>query len=450
MKPLEPEVIPKRCPSCEATFAEGTFCELCGDKLVDLMPEHTGRTGPPTMPVALAPEDIPLTPSAGARPLQASRRDLSVGQALDVVRGILELACRFERDGLAWQPQPEDFFLEPSGEIVLAQARAVGRLQGQAFDVRRVLWAVRELLLPHPLVGAGADAIRFVSGRLESHSARAALVRLDEIVRRSIMLLGASPARVATACDVGLLRERNEDAVRAREGTSPAGAWVALVVCDGVSSSSHGDVASCVGADAAMASLEADAASVTRGDTRAMEGAVARAVRAAHEAILAKRIPDEGRDPSGTTIVAALVCAEKIAVSWAGDSRAYLLEGNGGRLLTRDHSWINQAEDAGVALDEETRHEPLAHALTRCIGPLEIAEGGELATPSVVITDAPAGALLVLCSDGLWSYFPTPGALRDAIGARKSAAPGVLSQMLVDQALARGGQDNVAVAVCTL
>jgi serine/threonine protein phosphatase PrpC len=452
MNRLAPVQAPtKRCPGCEATFAEGTFCELCGEILADIPPQHTGMTGPPTMPVALPPDDVPLAPSPLARPLSALRQELTPGQALEIVRKILELARAFERDGLAWQPQPEDFRMEPSGQIVLAQARAVGRLLGQPFDVRRVLWAVRELFLPHPLVGAGADAIRFVFGRIDDGSAAKAIARLDEIVRRSVLVFQSTPKRTATACDLGLLRERNEDSVAAAEGTSAAGSWSALVVCDGVSSSSHGEIASRTGADAALTALVDAAKGMTEASDDHLRDVLVGAITRAHEAIMREPIPDEGRDPSGTTIVAALVINTKIAVGWAGDSRAYLVEEGGVRLLTRDHSWINQALEAGVVKEGEVIAEPLAHALTRCIGPLEIAEGGGMANPDVSIAVARAPARLVLCSDGLWCYFPTPEAFGDAIrGAGARATPAVLCQVLVDHALARGGQDNVAVAVCDL
>jgi hypothetical protein len=91
-------------------------------------------------------------------------------------------------------------------------------------------------------------AIRFVAGRAPMGtapilSAKAAIARLEEIRRRSMM--APPPGRVASACDIGL-RERNEDAVAVGEGTCARGAWVSMVVCDGVSSASRGDITSSV------------------------------------------------------------------------------------------------------------------------------------------------------------------------------------------------------------
>jgi len=442
----------KRCPTCEASFAGGTFCELCGDLLTDVPPSHTGKTGPPTLPVALPPSEIPLFPSPDARSLGQLAQKLTPGAALEIVRKILVLAAAFEREELAWQPQPEDFRVEPSGDVVLSQARAVGRLQGQPFDVRRVLWAVREILLPHPLVGAGADAIRFVSGRIESRAASDAIATLDAIVRRSILVMQGPVRRAAFACDIGLLRERNEDAVAVAEDSS----WSAAVVCDGVSSSSHGEIASRTGADVALASIAKRAKSLEAPSDADLQSVVFDAIVQAHNAILQKPIPDEGRDPSGTTIVAALVFGSKMAIGWAGDSRAYLVDGAGARLVTCDHSWLNQARAAGIVQNSEDMTDPLAHALTRCIGPLELAEGEGGAQPDTIVLEVSAPAKVVLCSDGLWGYFPTPESLGDTIDGAQQLVPGrampaaMLCQILVDHALARGGQDNVSVAICDI
>lgn len=443
----------KTCPSCGATFRDGTFCELCGETLSTPSPTHTGATGPPTLPVALPPDDVPLGPSSDAKPIAALRHAMTPGAALDVVAKILRIAASFERDNLAWQPQPEDFQIEPNGDVALSQARAVGRLLGQGFDVRRVLWAVREALLPEPLVGAGADAIKFVSGRVDSGSAAHAMARLEEIRKRS--MLAPPPGRVASACDVGLLRERNEDAVSVQQGTSELGDWTSMVVCDGVSSASRGDIASSVGSQRASKKIEELASKLGANATDAdVRHVLTMAIHAAHDAILVRaksEAREPGKDPSGTTIVASFVVGDRMAIGWAGDSRAYLVAEKGGRLLTKDHSWLNHAIAMGTVTEGDMIAEPLAHALTRCIGPLEIAEGGGGARPDVIVVRTQSPARLVLCSDGLWCYFPTAESLAEAMrSAGHDAIPSALCQVLVDHALARGGQDNVTVAICDL
>jgi serine/threonine protein phosphatase PrpC len=321
-----------------------------------------------------------------------------------------------------------------------------------------VLWAARELLLPHPLVGAGAEAIRFVAGRVPTGSepilsASVAIARLEEIRRRSMMV--PPPGRVASSSDIGLLRERNEDSVAVGQGTSALGPWVSMVVCDGVSSASRGDIASSVGSQRASKRLGELAPELRAGASdEDLRHVMIDAIGRGHEAIIERskrELREPGKEPTGTTIVCALICNDRMAIGWAGDSRAYLVKDGGGRLLTRDHSWLNHALAMGTISESDAIAEPLAHALTRCIGPLEIAEGGGGARPDAIVVPVEPGARLVLCSDGLWCYFPTAESLADAMrSAGDNATPAALCQVLVDHALARGGQDNVTVALCDL
>jgi len=94
--------------------------------------------------------------------------------------------------------------------------------------------------------------------------------------------------------------------------------------------------------------------------------------------------------------------------------------------------------------------QPLAHALTRCLGPLEVGEGLELVEPDVRTREVTGPGLVVLCSDGLWNYFP--GALdiarllHDGVDEPISE-PAAVARRLLNHALERGGHDNVTVAV---
>lgn len=418
---------------------------MCGETLAPILPEHSGWTGPPTLPIAAAPPDVPLAPSARARRL-VDLRDLSVGRALGLVRGVLAVASRFERDGLTWRPRSEDIFVEPDGTIALARARAVGHLLGAQYDARWVLAALRVALLPEPLVRAGADVIRLLSGGLRVLSTREVLDALEVARHKSTAPLDHTA--VATVTDVGLRRGRNEDASAAWRGDG----LVALVVCDGVSSSSHGDIAASIGARTACDALARRAPELgAEPSADTLRQALQGAIREAHEAIVGAPIEDEGRDPPGSTIVAALVTARRLAVAWVGDSRAYLLVPGGNELLTKDHSWLNQAVSSGEVTIEDVAADPMAHALTRCIGPLEHVGGSHAARPESIARELGAGGRLVLCSDGLSGYFDAADALAQAASiAGGGATPAEIARALVDQALARGGQDNVTATVCDL
>jgi serine/threonine protein phosphatase PrpC len=184
---------------------------------------------------------------------------------------------------------------------------------------------------------------------------------------------------------------------------------------------------------------------------------VATAIRAAHVAVCAQGIDAEGQNPPGTTIVVGFVWRRRLTVGWVGDSRAYWVAEHGSELLTRDHSWANDAVARGEVTEEEAKRSPLAHALTRCLGPLELAEEGNAPAsppritdvePDVRTRDLPGPGWIILCSDGFWNYFPQAGTVAELVrSAGADASPGLVARRLVVRALAAGGQDNTTVLV---
>ncbi len=264
--------------------------------------------------------------------------------------------------------------------------------------------------------------------------------------------------RVGGVCDPGLRRPHNEDAFAEATGTIGGERWTVLVVCDGVSSSTHAEQASTIAAKTARDAL----AHFARAGDVGFEGgagALSAAIRAAHVAVCAQGIDAEGANPPGTTIVAGLVWRRRLTVGWVGDSRAYWVSEHGSELLTRDHSWANDAIARGEVTEEQAKRSPLAHALTRCLGPLEQAEEdrptpGEGSRPMVDVEpevrtrDLPGPGWVVLCSDGFWNYFPEASGVADLVrGAGTDASPGLIARQLVVRALAAGGQDHTTVLV---
>jgi serine/threonine protein phosphatase PrpC len=56
--------------------------------------------------------------------------------------------------------------------------------------------------------------------------------------------------------------------------------------------------------------------------------------------------PGAPEDPPETTVVAALRRGARLSVGWLRDSRAYLVGEGEARLLTHDHSWVNDVVEA--------------------------------------------------------------------------------------------------------
>jgi serine/threonine protein phosphatase PrpC len=253
----------------------------------------------------------------------------------------------------------------------------------------------------------------------------------------------------AAVTDRGMRHEKNED----RFGVVAAGGVHLLVVCDGVSSSKNAEIAASTVSEGVVRFVSEALAEQPPHDPKEI---LRKAIASGSSQLEARvnsdtrrisgsrklRKPDE--NPPSTTVVAALVADGMATIVWVGDSRAYWIDEESAWPLTQDHSWQNDVVSAGEMTAEEAGKAPNAHAITRWIGP--DASGFEPGFASRTLREP---GTLLLCTDGLWNYAPTPREMAELVHARD--APGkdslTLAQSLVAYALERGGQDNVTVAV---
>jgi protein phosphatase len=211
--------------------------------------------------------------------------------------------------------------------------------------------------------------------------------------------------QVAARTEVGHVRTRNEDALLVAPDDR------LLVVCDGLGGHPAGDVASATAVESLRASAPTAATSAD---------ALVDALRAAHAAVVAAAGEERDRTGMATTVVAATLGDGTATVAHVGDSRAYLRDPDGALTqVTRDHGmggYITQA----LGLDRDVE-------------------------PDVVEVATLPGARLLLCSDGLSNMLDA-----DSIGTLlgRGDAQGACDA-LVDEALNRGGLDNVTVVLAT-
>lgn len=217
----------------------------------------------------------------------------------------------------------------------------------------------------------------------------------------------------------GTVRERNEDAIL----TDPTGSLWA--VADGLGGHGFGDLAS---------AMVIDALSTIPDGGDPAQSLVAR-LRAANAAIHRQA---QVTGTMGATVVALMIARGIGHVAWAGDSRAYLWRRGRLRLLTSDHSVVQDMVANGALTPEAARDHPEAHVVTRAIG----------AEPEVEIDLATVrltgGDRLLLCSDGL------TGCLHDQwICERLGEAldAGAACRVMLADALEMGATDNVSLTV---
>jgi PPM family protein phosphatase len=222
----------------------------------------------------------------------------------------------------------------------------------------------------------------------------------------------------------GRVREANEDSIL----TDPTGQLWA--VADGMGGYLHGAMA----ADIVIDCLEAIR------DDENPAAALHRQLAKANTMVHLKAC-EPGMGQMGSTVVALLISRAVAHLAWAGDSRAYLLRGRNLRLLTRDHTVVQDLVDRGELSPEDAEKHPESHIVTRAIGGAASIDLDLLKVPLV------AGDRLMLCSDGLPRCVYEQ---RMEAALAESPTPDEACQTLVMDALENGAPDNVSVIVVDL
>jgi len=107
--------------------------------------------------------------------------------------------------------------------------------------------------------------------------------------------------------------------------------------------------------------------------------------------------------------------------------------------------------EAGQMTEAEAMHSPYAHALVRCVGPLEDPDPTHTPEASLGHVTAEPGSRLVVCSDGLWNYAPTPEDIATLLARTPPGSDArTIAWDLIHHALAMGGHDDITVAVAFL
>ena len=217
----------------------------------------------------------------------------------------------------------------------------------------------------------------------------------------------------------GLVREKNEDAIL----TDPAG--VLWAVADGMGGYGNGDVASDIVVDCLAAIDE------TGEPEELLEDALAQA-----NDLVRARGREIRQGVMGATVVALLIQNAVGNIAWAGDSRAYLMRSGSLRLLTFDHTVVQELVESGALRAADAEHHPESHVVTRAVGGADVLEVDHVTVPLII------GDRLLLCSDGLTACVYDQSIAR---ALAEEPTPDTVCNALVAEALQNGAPDNVSV-----
>jgi protein phosphatase len=224
--------------------------------------------------------------------------------------------------------------------------------------------------------------------------------------------------------DTGRQRTANEDALYV-EGAL-------FAVADGMGGAQAGEVASRLAADAFESAPRAG---------ESAESYLRSIAEAANEQIHSLAQHDSSHSGMGTTLTAALVEGDEVAFAHVGDSRAYVFRDGALRLLTSDHSLVEELRRQGRLTEAQAEDHPQRSIITRALGPEP-----EVEVDTLTFSARPDDVFLI-CSDGLTSMLKDE---RIATVLGSSASLDEAARQLIAEANEAGGRDNITVVAFRL
>ena len=247
---------------------------------------------------------------------------------------------------------------------------------------------------------------------------------------------------ISANTDIGIAKSTNQDSLTVKRLTTPLGAMVFAVLCDGMGGLAKGEVASATVIRAFDNWLQNE---LPRLCNAPLEDTV---IRSQWEAIITaenQRIKTYGARQGvrlGTTVVVMLLTQTRYYILNVGDSRAYELCG-GLRQITLDQTFVAREIALGNMTPEQAALDPRRNVLLQCVG------ASDEVYPEMFFGDVRQDAVYMLCSDG-FRHEITPEEIYQQL------QPGVLfdhasmdrnTQNLIELNKQRQERDNISVVL---
>jgi serine/threonine protein phosphatase PrpC len=247
--------------------------------------------------------------------------------------------------------------------------------------------------------------------------------------------------------DTGRKRSTNQDCFANIELD---GGVLLSVVCDGMGGAAGGNIASATASEVFCGYITRNAsrieAALSGGDTKPQIAALlTEAAAEANTAVHTLAQEQPGLSGMGTTLIASLVCGDKLYIINIGDSRLYIDTGSEIKKITRDHSFVQYLVDMGQLTPEEAVNSPHRNIITRAVGSDSTVE------PDIFTASLAGIRYILLCSDGLTNYVDAEKIHAVLTGVQADDAGTLEAKVnaLVDLANGAGGGDNItALVIC--
>lgn len=254
----------------------------------------------------------------------------------------------------------------------------------------------------------------------------------------------------------GKVRKNNEDAylLCALDGEEPiingpaqalkvGDPGLLVAVADGMGGAAAGEVASREGLAAVSLFLFGHWGRLApnKAQDDALLKALVTAVEKASEAVLRYSDDDRTVRGMGSTLTAAVIWKGCVYFAQIGDSRAYLSRQGTLHQITEDQTLVNDLVAQGALTPEQARIHPQRNMITQALGspqPLKVA---------LTRLALRRGDQLLCCSDGLHGEVPD-ARIQEVMD--QGLSPRQSLELLVEEALAHGGRDNITGVLLSL
>lgn len=237
--------------------------------------------------------------------------------------------------------------------------------------------------------------------------------------------------------DVGKVRSGNEDYYALLEGNElPEGIDGVIVIADGMGGHAAGEVASKMATEGVTRRITDQSLFQDVHETVSLSEYLGQVLIDVNREVYAASQDPEYKGMGTTCIVVALQAGE-LHIAHVGDSRAYRLRSGKLEQLTQDHSWIAEQIRAGNITVEQSKSHPYRNVITKTVGT------DSDVVPQTKTVSVESGDKILVCSDGLHSMVDDT-----EIGSNLLLGDTVsIVNELIDMANAKGGTDNITVAV---
>ncbi len=209
-----------------------------------------------------------------------------------------------------------------------------------------------------------------------------------------------------------------------------------FIVCDGMGGHAAGEYASLQAGNFLLQLLKEK---LTHQLTeREVLNVLTSAIDRVNRHIYALSQEDSAYNDMGTTALMTLFRDRRLFICHVGDSRAYLVDSSGAKLLTRDQSYVQKLVEEGQITAEEARIHPKRNIILQAIG------SNQKLDPELLVRDYTSDQVVVLCSDGVSDALTEDDIYNVVMAAQDNQAA---ARQLVEMAFNKGSRDDSTAVV---